>query len=440
MFTLKKSLFPPVVRRLCMVRSFLTDAYRCNEVWQERLNCSVLKKVNPEELYYKLSSMLDNGSKQINAVDLDIFVNSLTDNSFLDELEDLTHKFRLSAQAGTLLPSTHHAFIRLFLESGKINDLIKILKNRLDYGIFPDYYLCNLLMDKFLKENNFRNAAVIASNQMLQEELDNDITKNIGLYSCLKYITNPTDWEDTIISKEEEKENTGSDDEDEVKRVRVNFIRNPYFDDHFDLTDGDHLVGKTMLAISKTDNTMLSNSFKAIGLAYFNRWNELESYLEKFVGTVHSEAVDLSVASIDKRAPENAEKLKNAFAKIEIDNKSLTEETKNAVNEAVEKNEKNEIKLQQKIYKDWESFRRDELQRYMKYLDKLKRLQKVQQVKQELKDKEQLLFFFDNEHKYDLIKEEKLKKMKKPKVISKGPKDDLTYIPPEIKHPGFKHS
>jgi hypothetical protein len=34
-------------------------------------------------------------------------------------------------------------------------------------------------MDKFIKENNFRSAAVIASNQMLQEELDNDVVSRL---------------------------------------------------------------------------------------------------------------------------------------------------------------------------------------------------------------------------------------------------------------------
>lgn len=349
MFTLKKSLFPLAIRQLCMTKSFLTDAYRCNEVWQERLNCSVLKKVNPEELYYKLSSIFENNLKQINAVDLDIFANSLTDDLYIGELEDLIRKFRLSAQAGTLLPSTHHAVIRLFIELGNMSDLIKILKNRIDYGIFPDYYLCNLLMDTSLKENNFRNAAVIATNQMLQEEFNNDITKSLGLYSCLKYITNPTDWEETSTVVEEEKQNVNDDSDDEVTRVRVDFIRNPYFDDHFDLIDGDHLVGKTMLAISKNDNTVLGNSFKVIGLAYYNKWNALENYLEKCSNAIHTEAVDLLVASIDKRLPENAEKLKNAFAKLKIDNKSLSEEITNVVNEAVDKNEKNEIQLQQKV-------------------------------------------------------------------------------------------
>lgn len=350
MFTLKKSLSILASRRLHRTRSFLTDAYRCDDVWQERLNCSLLKKVEPESLYYKLTSILENESKQISAIDLDIFANALTDNNYLEELEDLIHRFRLSAQTGTLLPSTHHAFIRLFLASGNVNDLIRILNDRLNYGIFPDYYLSNLLMDTFLKENNFRNAAVIASNQMLQEELDNDITRAMGLYSCLKYITNPSDWEEK--KEESQEKNNEEEDEEEDKRVRVDFIRNPYFDDHFDITDGDHIVGKTMLAISKTDCSILGNSFKAIGLAYYNRWNDLDSYLEKYEGAVYSETVELAVAAIDKRAPENTKNLKDAFSKLKIENRSLSEESKNAVNEAVNKNEEKEIQLQKEVYKN----------------------------------------------------------------------------------------
>lgn len=73
-------------------------------------------------------------------------------------------------------------------------------------------------------------------------------------------------------------------------------------------------------------------------------------------------------------------------------------------------------------------------------MNKMKRLEKVQQAKQDLKEKEQLLFFFDNEHKHDLIKEEKLKRMKKVVAKAKSSKDDLTYVPPEIRKQGFKQN
>lgn len=347
MFTLKKSLLTLAGRRSRRTRTFLTDAYRCDEVWQERLGCPVLKKVEPELLYHKLSTMLDGGNKQISAVDLDIYANALTDKLYLEELEDLTHRFRLSAQAGTLLPSTHHAVVRLFLESEDVTNLVRILRDRLNYGIFPDHYLSNLLMDGFLKANDFRNAAVIASNQMLQEDVDNDIGRAMGLYSCLKYVQNPTPWEDV---DEEVSEKAQEDEEEEDARVRVDFIRNPYFDDHFDLTDGDHLVGKTMLAIGrKTDDTALSNSFRALGLAYYNRWNELDSYVKNLEGSVCSETAELAVAAIDKRAPENAEKLKDALSKLKTENISLTEKTKNALIDTVDKNEEKEIQLQKSV-------------------------------------------------------------------------------------------
>lgn len=436
MFAFKKSLATLAGRRLRGTRSFLTEAYRCEDVWQERLDCSLLKKVEPEVLYHKLSTALEQGSKQISAVDLDMFANALTDSTYLEELEELTHKFRLSAQTGTLLPSTHHAVVRLLVVSNRVKDLIRILKDRLNYGIFPDYYLCNFLMDRFIKDNDVRNAAVIASNQMLQEELDNDITKAMGLYSCLKYITNLTEWEETKIETEE---TNNDEDDEEDRRVRVDFLRNPYFDDHFDLANGDHLIGKTMLAISrKINNTLLKNSFKTLGLAYYNRWDDLSDHLKKLDSSVYLGTIELAVSAIDKQTPENAEKLKDALAKLQIENKSLIEESKNFVTEVVTKNEKKEIQNQKMIYKEWESFRREELSRYLDHLNKLKRLQKVQQAKQDLREKEQLLFFFDNEHKHDLVKEEKLKRIKKIVVKDKNLKDDLTYVPPEIRKPGFK--
>ncbi|XP_050436940.1 uncharacterized protein LOC126843437 [Adelges cooleyi] len=434
MFSLRKSMVTSAVR-YGRWRSFLTDAYRCEDVWQQRLSCPLLKKVDHETMYSKLSNLFDNHAKQISAVDLDVFANSLTDATYLDELDDLTHKFRLSSQAMTLLPSTHHAVVRIFLETNKVEDLMRILKDRLNYGIFPDYYLNNLLMDKFLKENNFRDAAKIAANQMLQEEFDNEITKSLALYSCVKYITNPTDWgEVDDVVTEDQKE---SDDEEEDTRVRVGFLRNPYFDGHFDLKEADQLIGKTLVALSKNSNVTIGNSIKVIGLAYYNQWDKLIDFLITLDSAVFPETVQLGLATVDKYKPGNAEHLTTAFNKLKLDTSSLVLEAENAVKESVDANEEKEIQLQQKIYKDWETFRPEELNRHLDRQNKMKRLQKIQQIKQDLQEKEQVLFFFDEESKYDLIKEEKMKRMKK-KVERKNPKEDITYIPPEIRQPGFK--
>jgi hypothetical protein len=54
-----------------------------------------------------------------------------------------------------MLPSTSHAVIRYFVTLKKYDELLRILNDRLNYGIFPDDYCCGLLMDTFIKENNY---------------------------------------------------------------------------------------------------------------------------------------------------------------------------------------------------------------------------------------------------------------------------------------------
>lgn len=84
------------------------------------------------------------------------FVNRVTELTHMDELEELVHKLRMSANTGDMLPSTPHAVIRTMLSLGHTDDLLRILNDRLNYGVFPDYYCSNLLMDTFLKNKNYR--------------------------------------------------------------------------------------------------------------------------------------------------------------------------------------------------------------------------------------------------------------------------------------------
>ena len=79
----------------------------------------------------------------------------------LDELEDITNKFRRCPNTVHALPSTGHAVIRTFLEFKETETLMRFLDNRLDYGLFLDYYLSNLLMDTFIKEGNYRGKEFI---------------------------------------------------------------------------------------------------------------------------------------------------------------------------------------------------------------------------------------------------------------------------------------
>ncbi|XP_026688361.1 28S ribosomal protein S27, mitochondrial-like [Diaphorina citri] len=164
------------------------------------------------------------------------------------------------------------------LKLNKTQELLEILDDRLNYGVFPDEYCNNLLINHFIKTNNYRDASKIASLQMLQEDFSNEITKYFSLYSCLKYLQAPTPWN----TRTEEKSTTeaNDDDEDEVK-VRVQYLRNPYFDGHFDLKTANELIGKTLITIGRlSPEDVLHQSYYLIGLGLTKDAKEAEQFLK----------------------------------------------------------------------------------------------------------------------------------------------------------------
>jgi small subunit ribosomal protein S27 len=226
-------------------------------------------------MYYELDSRY-NQLKIISAIDVDIFVNAVKDDLHLDEVEDLVHKLRLCSEAGKILPSTHHALIRTLLQHGDSEELIRILNDRLNYGIFPDHYCTILMLDKFVKDGKFRDAAKIASLQMLQEDFSNPLINYYSLYACHKFILNPTEWEKQEMAEEKNEE----EDEDEEVRVRVDFIRNPFFDEHFDLTTSDDLIGKTLIMIGDTLSNSVGHTYKLVGQGMFKKLDSAKVHLE----------------------------------------------------------------------------------------------------------------------------------------------------------------
>lgn len=82
-------------------------------------------------------------------------VNATKKEHYLEELQDLIHKLRLTKSTMDTFESTQHGFIRLLLDHDRIDDLHDVLDDRLNYGIFPDDYCSILLMDHFIKKKDF---------------------------------------------------------------------------------------------------------------------------------------------------------------------------------------------------------------------------------------------------------------------------------------------
>lgn len=106
-------------------RTFLSQAYYCNEVWEHRVNDPVLKKVKFDEMYYLLDQKYQK-SRQISAVDVDVYVNALKNEDYVDEAMDLVHKLRLSPDTAYALDSTSHAVVRYLNEVGETERLQQV--------------------------------------------------------------------------------------------------------------------------------------------------------------------------------------------------------------------------------------------------------------------------------------------------------------------------
>lgn len=302
------------------VRHFLSEAYKCSEAWENRLRSPILQKIRPDLFYYDLDRKFQKAGK-ICAIDLDIFVHTIKDNTLLNELSDLVHKMRLTAETSQTLASTSHAVIRHHLDysDNDLESLIYILDDRLSYGIFLDPFTANLCLDKLIKLKNYRMAAKVATFLMLQENFNNPINRTLSLYACYKYLDDPQSFDDLIKNEYKEdglaaeisaalreadpkaKKAKKREKKEEI-RVRINYLRNPYFDDHFDLRNSHHLVGKTFLAISQHLDGAIRNSIQLIGYTFYEKYSEGNKCLESLTNSnaFYKDAVEIAKKQLDQ--------------------------------------------------------------------------------------------------------------------------------------------
>lgn len=294
-------------------RYFLSNAYKCSEAWESRLQQPILQKIHPDQFYYDLDRKFQQSGK-ICAVDLDIFVNTIRDNTLLNELSDLVHKMRLSAESCNALASTAHAVIRHHLDysDNDMENLIYILDDRLSYGIFLDSFTANLCLDKLIKLQNYRMAAKVSSFLMLQENFENPINRCLSLYACFKYLENPEPFDELIKNQHTDDElatriaealreadpkmkKQKKREKNEEIRVRIHYIRNPYEDEHFDLRNSHHLVGKTFLAISRYLDGTIRNSTQLIGNCFLEKYDDGYKFFESLSNQndFHTDAVQI---------------------------------------------------------------------------------------------------------------------------------------------------
>ncbi|CAK9811519.1 28S ribosomal protein S27, mitochondrial, partial [Anthophora plagiata] len=390
-------------RTVVQKRSFLSEAYRCQEAWKDRLQSPLLQKHNPEDLFVILDHKYATVGK-VNAVDIDIFANNIVKKDQVDELMILLQNLRRSAETTSTLDSTHHAVIRYLLDNDCTNELMRILHNRLDFGIFPDHLCYNILMDTYIKRKDYANAAKVAVLPMLQEDHENPITNALSVYICHMYLENPDTWQ---------KPPEPVDDSKEEVKVRVRTLRNPYFDDHFDLTDPYDLVGKTLAFEGRAMNDTLGRTCQLRGLILYKKYQDASKLISQWLNVVKGDVVYDETFNLIEKDKENMykEEMPNELKQLMLEvNKlkqkssckdSLIEALENNVKSAVDKQHDVDIKEQLQLYSKWNEKRHSVLDNQLKEIDRQTRMENIEKMKKDLKLQERVLTFFENEEQIE---------------------------------------
>ena len=100
----------------------------------------------------------------------------------------LTNSYFGTLEAIKMLDSTPHAVVRNAVDVKQTDVLMKLLENRLKYGLILDDFTNTFLINKMLKDQNYRDASKSAILMMLQEEYDIPIAKNMATYAIFMYI------------------------------------------------------------------------------------------------------------------------------------------------------------------------------------------------------------------------------------------------------------
>ena len=209
-------------------RTILSESFDLKMEWNDRLKAPLFSKVDMDKYFIDIDRQYMRDGL-ISHIDADVFVNSLLlSKQFgqissshdietrFEQMEEVLRRFRNSPETNKMLgmrfhtkclkyqclvtricrlilkrllylisflDSTSHAVVRCSVEVSQTDTLMRLLNNRLKFGLFLDDYTYIFLLNYFLKKDNFRDASKTAILMMHQEEYDVPIAKELGMIS-----------------------------------------------------------------------------------------------------------------------------------------------------------------------------------------------------------------------------------------------------------------